>query len=110
MFNSVDCLQTSVVGWPDATLNIVGLPLKENTGMSKLLRGSMVFAGLVVVVLGVSQVIFATQQSQDPAASSSETSKAAKSQTKSKKTKKKKAANNSFIVLGTYAPQTVALP
>jgi len=72
-------------------------------------RGSVIFVGLVVVVLGVSQVVIATQ-SQDPAASSSETSKAAKSQTKSKKTKKKKASNNSFIVLGTYAPQTVALP
>ena len=80
--------------------------------MSKSLRGSVVFAGLVVMVLGVSQVAFAggaVTQSQDPAASSSETSKAAKSQTKSKKTKKK-AANNSFVVLGTYAPQTVALP
>jgi len=69
----------------------------------------VIFAGLVVVVLGVSQVVIATQ-SQDPAASSSETSKAAKSQTKSKKTKKKKAVNTSFVVLGTYAPQTVALP
>ena len=81
--------------------------------MSKSFRGSMVFAGLVVLVLGVSQVAFAggpVTQSQDPAASSSETSKAARSQTKSKKTKKKKVANNSFIVLGTYAPQTVALP
>jgi hypothetical protein len=93
----------------NATLNIVGLPLKENTGMSMSFRGSVIFAGLVVVVLGVSQVVIATQ-SQDPAASSSETSKVAKSQTKSKKTKKKKTANNSFIVLGTYAPQTVALP
>ncbi|HET6973491.1 MAG TPA: hypothetical protein VFH96_05665 [Pyrinomonadaceae bacterium] len=82
--------------------------------MSKSLRGSAVFAGLVVMVLGVSQVAFAggatTQQSQDPAASSSETSKVAKSQTKSKKSKKKKATNNSFIVLGTYAPQTTVLP
>lgn len=81
--------------------------------MSKSLRGSAVFASLVVMVLGVSQVAFAggtATQSQDPAASSSETSKAAKSQTKSKKTKKKKATNNTFIVLGTYAPQTVALP
>src|SRR6185369_12682002 len=77
--------------------------------MSMSFRGSVIFAGLVVVVLGVSQVVIATQ-SQDPAASSSETSKAAKSQTKSKKTKKKKAVNTSFVVLGTYAPQTVALP
>ena len=80
--------------------------------MSKSFRGSVALAGLVVV-LGVSQVAFAggvVTQSQDPAASNSETSKAAKPQTKSKKTRKKKAANNSFIVLGTYAPQTVALP
>jgi hypothetical protein len=42
--------------------------------------------------------------------STPETSKAAKSQTKSKKTRKKKVANNSFIVLGTYAPQTINLP
>src|ERR1044072_6969637 len=109
MFNFVDCLQKGVVRWPNATMNIVRLPLKENTGMSMSFRGSVIFAGLVVMVLGVSQVVIATQ-SKDPAASSSETSKAAKSQTKSKKTRKKKAANNSFIVLGTYAPQTVALP
>src|ERR1044072_8391464 len=109
MFNFVDCLQKGVVRWPNATMNIVRLPLKENTGMSMSFRGSVIFAGLVVMVLGVSQVVIATQ-SQDPAASSSETSKAAKSQTKSKKTKKKKAANTSFVVLGSYAPQTVALP
>jgi len=80
--------------------------------MSKSFRGSVAFAGLVMI-LGVSQVAFAggpVTQSQDPAASSSETSKATKSQTKSKKNKKKKAANNSFIVMGTYAPQTVVLP
>jgi hypothetical protein len=78
--------------------------------MSKLFRGSVAFAGLVMV-LGVSQVAFAggiATPSQDPAVSSS--SKAAKSQTKSKKTRKKKATNNSFIVMGTYAPQTVVLP
>ena len=75
--------------------------------MSKSFRGSVVFAGLVVVVLGISQVAFA---SQDPAASTPETSKTAKSQPKSKKTKKKKAANTAFVVFGTYAPQTVALP
>ena len=69
--------------------------------MSKLFRGSVVFAGLL---LGLSQVAFATP-SQDPAASAPETSKAAKSQTKSKKSKKKKASNTSFIVWGTYAPQ-----
>lgn len=79
--------------------------------MSKAFRGSVVFAGLVAVVLGLSQVAFAggmVTQSQDPAASTPETSKAAKSQTKSKQTKKKKkkTANTSFVILGTYAPQT----
>ena len=76
-------------------------------------RGSMAFAGLVALVLGLSQVAFAggqANQSQDPAASTSETSKAAKSQTKSKKTRRKKSANVSFIGYGIYAPQTVALP
>jgi hypothetical protein len=73
--------------------------------MSKSFRGSVVFAGLVAVVLGLSQVAFAGTATQDPAASTPETSKAAKSQTKSKKTKKKKTANNSFVVFGTYAPQ-----
>src|SRR5215216_4323590 len=77
--------------------------------MSMSFRGSVIFAGVVAVVLGVSPFVIATQ-SQDPAASSSETSKAAKSQTKSKKTRKKTAPKNSFVVLGTYAPQTVALP
>jgi hypothetical protein len=68
----------------------------------------VVFAGLIAVVLAVSQVAFAgsmANQSQDPATGSSETNKTAKSQTKSKKNKKKKATNTSFIVLGTYAPQ-----
>lgn len=75
--------------------------------MSKSFRGSVVFAGLLAVLLGLSQVAFAGTATQDPAASTPETSKAAKSQTKSKKTKKKKVADNSFIVLGTYAPQTL---
>lgn len=72
--------------------------------MSKLFRGSAVFAGLL---LGLSQVAFAgvMVNQQDPAASTPETSKVAKSQTKSKKAKKKKASNTNFIVLGTYAPQ-----
>src|SRR6201988_5360308 len=39
-----------------ATLNIVGPPLKEITGMSKLFRGSFVTAGLIVMVLGLYQV------------------------------------------------------
>ena len=76
-------------------------------------RGSMAFAGLVALVLGLSQVAFAgglANQSQDPVASGPETSKAAKSQTKSKKNRKKKTANISFIGYGIYAPQTVALP
>ena len=73
--------------------------------MSKLCRGSVVLAGLV---LGLSQVAFAggMVDQQDPAGSTPETSKVAKSQIKSKKTKKKKTSNASFVVLGTYAPQT----
>ena len=75
--------------------------------MSKSFRGSVVLAGLVAVVLGASQVAFAggmTTLSQAPA--SPETSKET-SQAKSKKRKKKKtAANTSFVVLGTYAPQS----
>jgi hypothetical protein len=39
-----------------ATLNIVGPPLKEKTGMSKSFRVSVVFAGLVVMMLGLAQV------------------------------------------------------
>ena len=75
--------------------------------MSKSFRVSVVFAGLVAVVLGLSQVAFAggmVTQSREPAASNSET-KSAGSQTKSKKRKKKKAATNNFVVFGTYAPQ-----
>jgi hypothetical protein len=75
--------------------------------MSKSFRGSVVLAGLAAVVLGASQLAFAggmTTLSQAPAASP-ETSKET-SQTKSKKRKKKKTANTSFIVLGTYAPQS----
>ena len=70
--------------------------------MSKLFRGSVIFAGLMI---GLSQIAFAggMMNQQDPAASS-ETSKAAKSQIK-KKTKKKKASNTSFVIVGTYASQ-----
>jgi hypothetical protein len=39
-----------------ATLNIVGPPLKEKTGMSKSFRVSVVFAGLIVMMLGLAQV------------------------------------------------------
>lgn len=78
--------------------------------MSKLFRGPVVFAGLI---LGLSQIAFAggiVGQSQDPAATP-ETSKAAKSQTKLKKTKKKKASNPSFIVLDAYPlPSAVSEP
>jgi hypothetical protein len=75
--------------------------------MSKSFRGSVVLAGLAVVVLGASQVAFAggmTTLSQAPAASP-ETKKET-SQAKSKKRKKKKTANTSFVFLGTYAPQS----
>src|ERR1041385_6659912 len=70
--------------------------------MSKLFRGSVIFAGLMI---GLSQIAFAggMMNQQDPAASS-ETSKAAKSQIK-KKTKKKKPSNTSFVIVGTYASQ-----
>ena len=77
--------------------------------MSKLFRGSVVFAGLV---LGLSQVAFAggmMNPNQDPA-TTPETSKVAKSQTKLKKSKKKKASNTNFVVLGTYAPQRAVSP
>lgn len=79
--------------------------------MCKLFRVSVVFAGLVAVVIGVSQVAFAgglVTQAQEPAASNPETSKSAGSQTKSKKKKKKKkkAAVSNFVVLGIYSPQT----
>ena len=61
--------------------------------MSKSFRGSVVFAGLVAVVVGLSQVALAggMAQTKDPA-SNPESSRAA-SQTKSKKRKKKKGKN-----------------
>lgn len=77
--------------------------------MSKSLRGSVVFTGLVALVLGLSQVVFAggpLTSSQDPTASTPEASKEVKSQTKSKKRKKKKAAKTGFVIWGTYTPQT----
>jgi hypothetical protein len=39
-----------------ATLNIVGPPLKEKTGMSKSFRVSVIFAGLIVMMLGLAQI------------------------------------------------------
>jgi len=39
-----------------ATLNIVGQPKKEITGMSKSFRASVMLAGLVLMVLGLAQV------------------------------------------------------
>jgi hypothetical protein len=83
--------------------------------MSKSFRVSVVFAGLVAVILGLSQVAFAggmVTQTQDPATGNPETSKDAGTSKKSSKKRKKKKANvTSLIVLGTYAPQpTVADP
>ena len=75
--------------------------------MSKSLRVSVVCAGLVAVVVGLTQIAFAGDmltQSQDPAVSSPET-KTTGSQKKSKKRKNKKAAATSFVVFGTYATQ-----
>ena len=77
--------------------------------MSKSFRVSVVFAGLIAVVLGVSQVAFAggmVTQSNDPAANNSDTKSTSKTKSKKKKKKKKKAGVNSFVVIGTYAPQT----
>jgi len=78
--------------------------------MSKSFRVSVVFAGLIAVVLGVSQVAFAggmVTQSTDPAANNSDTKSSRKTRS-SKKKKKKKARVNSFVVFGTYTPQTSA--
>jgi len=80
--------------------------------MSKSFRVSVVFAGLVAMVLGVSQVAFAggmVTQTQEQAGRSSESSKNAGSSTKSsKKKKKKKTATTTFVVLGTYSPHAPA--
>lgn len=74
--------------------------------MSKSYRVSVVFAGLIVVVLGLSQVVFA--QSGEPAANS-DTSKNASVKTTKKKRKKKSSAP-SLVVLGAYAQPTVSEP
>jgi hypothetical protein len=80
--------------------------------MSKSFRGSVVFAGLVAIVFGLTQVAFAggMAQTKDPATNNPESSKTA-SQSKSKKRKKRKAVSISYIsVLGTLTPQTVSEP
>jgi hypothetical protein len=74
--------------------------------MSKSFRVSVVCAGLVAVVFGLSQVAFGAGMVTQTVSSSPETSKAAKSQTKSKKRKKKKTTSTGIVILGTYAPQT----
>ena len=83
--------------------------------MCKSFRVSVVFPGLVAVVLAMSQVAFAgvAMQTTEPAASNPETTKSASQKTKKKK--KKKTAAGSFVVFGTYSPQattinTTALP
>ena len=79
--------------------------------MSKSFRGSVVFAGLVAVVVGLSQVALAGGMAQTKESASNPESSKTASQTKSKKRKKKKVASVSFIsVFGTLTPQTVAQP
>lgn len=75
--------------------------------MSKSFRVSVVFAGLIAVVLGLSQVVFA--QSGEPAASS-DTSKNASLKTTTRKKKKRKSNASSIVVLGAYAQPTIAEP
>src|ERR1700752_4988215 len=53
MLNSVDCPQKSMLRFP-ATLNIVGPP-KRRLSMSKSFRLSLVWAGLLAMMLGISQ-------------------------------------------------------
>lgn len=73
--------------------------------MLKSFRVSVVFPGLVVVVLAISQVAFAgvAMQTTEPAAGNPESTKTASSKTRKKK--KKKNANASIVVMGTYTPQ-----
>lgn len=74
--------------------------------MCKSFRVSVVFPGLVVVVLAISQVAFAgvAMQTTEPAAGNPESAKTTPSKT-TKKKKKKKSSENSIVVLGTYNPQ-----
>ena len=81
--------------------------------MSKSFRVSVVFAGLVAVVLGLSQVAFAggtVSQSGEPTANNSETSKNSASQKTTKKKKKSKTSTPSIVILGAYAQPTVSEP
>src|SRR5688572_13679677 len=74
--------------------------------MCKSFRVSVVFSGLVIVVLALSQVAFAgvAMQTTEPAAKP-EGNKS--TSPKAKKKKKKKASAASFVVLGTYSPQAI---
>jgi len=80
--------------------------------MSKSFRASILFAGFIGVIVGLSQVAIAGGmiQTKNSADSNSETGKTAAPQNKSKKRKKKKAAVTTFVVFGTYAPQKVSEP
>jgi len=73
--------------------------------MRKSFRVSVVFSGLVIVVLALSQVAFAgvAMQTTEPA-TNPEGNK--NTSPKAKKKKKKKASSASVIVFGTYSPQT----
>lgn len=75
--------------------------------MSKSFRGSLMRAGLVAVLVGVSQVAFAggvVAQSKEQSANA-KTSKSAETKTKStKKKRKKKASASNLILLGAYTP------
>jgi len=78
--------------------------------MSKSFRVSVVFPGLVVVVLALSQVAVAgvAMQTTEPAVRNPEGSTKS---TSPKKKKKKKASSASVVVLGTFNPQsTTAQP
>ncbi len=73
--------------------------------MRKSFRVSVVFSGLVIVVLALSQVAFAgvAMQTTEPAANQ-EGNKS--TSPKEKKKKKKKESSASIVVFGTYSPQT----
>jgi hypothetical protein len=78
--------------------------------MSKSIRVSLVFAGLVAVVVGLSQVAFAggvAIQGGESTPNNPETSKNASLKT-AKKKKKRKASASSLVVLGVYAQPTVS--
>ncbi len=78
--------------------------------MHKSVRLFVVFTALVVLVLALSQVVFAVgvaNQSQEAATKDPEAGKNAASRTKSsRKRKKKKAASTTFVLFGSIAPQT----